>query len=119
MSTNSTDAFARGIEQFNNRRFFESHESWEELWLAAPEPDKTFLQGIIQVAAAFHHRARGNHAGAESLMRAGLAKLEKFPGEYRGLKLEDLRIAVREWLAMLERGQSPPEGKLPRIEMLD
>jgi hypothetical protein len=25
------------------------------VWLVAEEPEKTFLQGLIQVAAAFHH----------------------------------------------------------------
>lgn len=116
MRPDSTDNFARGMEQFNRRHFFESHETWEEVWLRAPEPDKTFLQGIIQVAAAFHHYARGNRAGAESLMRAGLSKLEKFQEDYRGLKLEAFRVAVREWLAMLEKGPSPNADMLPRIE---
>jgi predicted metal-dependent hydrolase len=116
MRSNSTDNFTRGIEQFNRRQFFESHESWEEVWLRAPEPDKTFLQGIIQVAAALHHNARGNCAGAESLMHAGLNKLEKFPEDYRGLQLEVFRVAVRECLAMLADGEPLPNGMLPRIE---
>jgi len=116
MRPDSTDNFARGTEQFNRRQFFESHETWEEVWLRAPEPDKTFLQGIIQVAAAFHHYTRGNCAGAESLMRAGLNKLEKFQEGYRGLRLEVFRVAVRECLAMLTKGQSPTGEMLPRIE---
>ena len=116
MHSDSTDHFARGIEQFNQRRFFESHESWEVIWLSAPEPDKTFLQGIIQVAAAFHHYTRGNRAGAESLMLAGLEKLEKFPAGYRRLQLEKFRAAVREWLSLLATGQSPTTETLPRIE---
>jgi len=117
MRPDPSDTFARGIEQFNRRQFFESHESWEEVWLTAPEPDRTFLQGIIQVAAAFHHYTRGNRPGAESLMRAGLNRLEKFPEGYRRLRLESFRVAVREWLAMLGRGQSPNAGMLPRIEV--
>jgi len=119
MHAESTDHFARGIEQFNQRQFFESHESWEAIWLQAPEPDKTFLQGIIQVAAAFHHCARGNRAGAESLMRAGLHKLEKFPADYRGLQLEKFRVAVRECLAMLAKDQPPTDEMMPRIEIAE
>lgn len=112
------DSFARGIEQFNRRRFFEAHESWEEVWLRALEPDKTFLQGIIQVAAGLHHYTRGNLDGAESLLRAGLAKLEQFPTNCRGLNVEGLRAAARKWLAALASGNSPGPESFPRIERL-
>jgi len=30
------------------------------VWLKAIEPDKTFLQGLIQITAALHHWQRGN-----------------------------------------------------------
>jgi predicted metal-dependent hydrolase len=107
--------FQRGVEQFNSRKFFEAHETWEEIWLFAPEPEKTFLQGIIQVAAAFHHFCRGNRAGAQSLLRAGLQKLSRFRGSHCGLALEAFRAAGQRWLAALEAGKDPGTGKLPRI----
>ncbi|MGH9795094.1 MAG: DUF309 domain-containing protein [Candidatus Acidiferrales bacterium] len=112
----SEDLWQRGIEQFNRREFFECHESWEAVWLPAPEPDKTFLQGIIQVAAAFHHYMCGNRAGAESLMRRGLAKIARFPADYRGLRLADLRGSVRRWHQALAAGSGLPLRELPRIE---
>ena len=99
-------AFQRGIEQFNAREFWNAHESWELVWLPAPEPDKTFLQGIIQVSAGFYHYTESNLVGARSLLRRGLAKLEQFPGDYRGLLLEELRVTARAWLAALD-GQAP------------
>jgi hypothetical protein len=105
----------RGIEDFNARRFFEAHEVWEEAWLRAPEPQKTFLQGIIQVAAAFHHYARGNPEGAESLLGHGLRKLEGFPPDYGGMDVEGLRATARRWQEALRRGESPGEEQLPRI----
>ena len=108
--------FQQGLEQFNRGEFFQAHETWEEIWLPAPEPDKTFLQGVIQVAAAFHHYQGGNRAGAQSLLRAGLRKLEAFPEDYRWLRLEDLRAAVRWWIARLAAGENPQPDKLPRIE---
>ncbi|HXZ19539.1 MAG TPA: DUF309 domain-containing protein [Candidatus Acidoferrales bacterium] len=108
-------AFTRGIRQFNSRQFWNSHESWEAIWLTAPQPDKTFLQGIIQIAAAFYHHQKKNHAGMRSLMRRGLAKVEEFPPDYRGLCLEKLRLAVREWLARDGAGEALP-SRYPRLE---
>jgi predicted metal-dependent hydrolase len=115
MDLDFTDNFARGIEQFNQRQFFESHETWEEIWLAAFEPDKTFLQGIIQVAAGFHHSARGNRAGAESLVRAGLKKLERFSADYHGLQLDAFRVAVGEWLTALANESLREDSPFPKI----
>jgi uncharacterized protein len=74
--------FQRGIDHFNAREFFEAHEVWEEIWLAESEPQKTFLQGLIQVAAAFHHYCRGNPAGAESLLASGIVKLARSPARH-------------------------------------
>jgi predicted metal-dependent hydrolase len=110
-----TELFRRGVEQFNAGEFFEAHESWELVWLPAPEPDKTFLQGITQVSAAFFHFAQGNREGAESLLRKGLQKLERFPEDYRGLRLEELRGELRTWHRAIVRGRAHPHQR-PRIK---
>jgi uncharacterized protein len=110
-----TEAFRRGIEQFNAGEFWNAHESWEIVWLPAPEPDKAFLQGIIQMSAGFHHHTKNNAAGARSLLRRGLDKLERFPDGYRGLRLEELRMAARAWLAAIESGKSKTPGPYPQI----
>jgi len=111
-------AFRRGIEQFNTGRFFDAHETWEEVWLRTPEPEKTFLQGIIQVAAAFHHYSRGNARGAHSLLQAALGRLAGFPDVHHGIALGALRAAAQEWAAALAAGRNPgPEDPVPRIEL--
>lgn len=107
--------FRKGIEQFNARHFFEAHETWEEIWLSSPEPEKTFLQGIIQVAAAFHHYGRGNTKGTVSLLVAGLRRLDQFPAVHNRLELEALREAARIWTARLATGLDPGSAALPRI----
>ena len=117
MGTHEKDEtqFRKGVAQFNLGQFFEAHETWEEIWLAAPEPERTFLQGIIQVAAAFHHCQRSNRAGAQSLLEAGLEKLARFPATHRGIRLEELRATAREWVADLVAGRSPGQEQLPQI----
>jgi len=109
------ELFAYGIELFNTRYFFEAHEAWEEIWLHTEPPEKTFLQGLIQVTAAFHHHSRDNLRGTKSLLRAGLAKLEDFPPYHRELNIEKLREAARKWLAALESAAETRRPALPRI----
>ena len=107
--------FHRGITLFNGRKFFEAHEAWEEIWLAETELEKTFLQGLIQLAAAFHHQARGNTRGMRSLLAAGLAKLERFPANHRGIDLANLCEAARDWAKDAGEGGRALR-KLPRIK---
>jgi len=107
--------YQKGLEAFNSAHFYDAHELWEEVWLETPNPDKMFLQGLIQVAAAFHHYSRANLLGTRNLLQAGLLKLDCFPEVHGGLEIETLREAVRGWLAALEAGEIPESKKLPRI----
>jgi hypothetical protein len=109
--------FRRGLEQFNSREFFDAHESWEEIWLNSPEPHKTFLQGIIQISAAFHHYTYGNMKGTRSLLEAGLRRVGPFPPQYAGIHLELLREAARGWIEALAAGGNPGSEKVPRIDL--
>src|SRR5207244_5513798 len=38
---NADEKFQKGVAQFNHGHFFEAHETWEEIWLPAPEPERT------------------------------------------------------------------------------
>jgi uncharacterized protein len=110
------DLFARGVLLFNAKYFFEAHEAWEELWLRTAPPEKTFLQGLIQVTAAFHHHSRNNLRGMKSLLRAGLAKLEPFPGNHRGMNISELRERGRNWLKAFDDSAIARKLKHPRLK---
>jgi uncharacterized protein len=99
----SSGALAEGLHCYRTNRFFDAHEHWEAAWLASAEPEKTFLQAIIQVAAAFHHLEKGNRAGAVSLLGRAVSRLEDYPDEFGGVAVSQLRADIREWLSALPR----------------
>jgi hypothetical protein len=111
--------YQKGLEAFNSGHFYEAHEHWEEVWLETPNPDKMFLQGLIQVAAAFHHHSRENLLGTRNLLQAGLWKLDCFPEVHGGLEIEALREAVRWWLTAIAAGERLERSKIPRIDLCD
>jgi uncharacterized protein len=113
--TNESEQLDRGIAHFNAGEFFEAHEVWEALWLRATVEEKPFLQGIIQIAAAFHHLKRGNLPGAKSLLGAGLAKINKYGGTYRGIDVTGLGEQGRAWLDALATGKRPGNRRTPVI----
>ncbi len=109
------DKFHRGVSLFNAGEFFRAHEIWEELWLVEAEPDKTFLQGLIQAAAAFHHYSQRNFKGAESLVISAATKLQRFPADHCGIRAGELRAALIQWAQELGEGIDPGRDRLPRI----
>jgi hypothetical protein len=94
-------ALAEGLRCYRREEFFEAHEHWEATWLGCTEPEKAFLQALIQVTAAFHHLRRKNAVGATSLLTRALRRLENYPGAYAGIDVEALRESIRGWLAAL------------------
>jgi hypothetical protein len=116
MNINHHEAFRRGLHEFNTERFFEAHEVWEEVWLASIGSEKRFLQGIIQIAAAFHHYQRGNRPGACSLLEAGLRRLHDLPADQGGIALDRLCLAAREWVTALRGEEDPGRARLPKIQ---
>jgi len=106
-----------GLRCFHSGAFFEAHEHWESVWLTAQEPEKTFLQGLIQVAAAFHHFQRGNYAGTTSLLRSALRRLDAYPEAFAGVAVAPLRATIRLWLGALETPSHSPLPLLPQLQI--
>jgi predicted metal-dependent hydrolase len=106
---------AEGLRCYRNREFWFAHEHWEAVWLKCEQPDKTFLQALIQVTAAFHHLQRGNLIGLASLLRAALRRLENFPTTYGGVNVAALREEICLWLRSLDHPGSSPQPSFPRI----
>lgn len=100
-----------GMEHFNAGRFFEAHESWEEIWRSTTPEPKDLWRGLIQVAVGLHHYlVRGKPAPARRVLARGLRRLEAYPQGTEGLDLDTLRVAARAWEGWLMRseGEAPP-----------
>jgi len=111
----TTGPLAEGLRCYQKQEFFDAHEHWEVVWLQCNEPEKTFLQALIQITAAFHHLKRGNLAGTASLLRRASRHLEDFPAEYEGVAVERLRVSIRGWLEALALEQALLQLPLPLI----
>jgi DUF309 family protein family protein len=70
-----SDLLTRAARLADAGLYFEVHELLEPAWMRAEGDERLALQGLIQVAVAFHHAEHDNRAGAVSLLTEGLAKL--------------------------------------------
>ena len=79
------DPIQEGIRLFNEEYFFEAHEVLEEVWRQEHGEPRLFLQGLIQVCAAYHHFQNGNQVGAITLLQRGADKMRHYPPRYLGI----------------------------------
>lgn len=107
------EPYLYGIDLFNHGYWWEAHEALETVWLAAGQKSTAcgvFVQGLIQLAGAQLKRFIAEPRGAQSLTRAGIAKLSLVEGVYLG-------IAIESFIAEVGRCLKEDRGEFPRIEL--
>jgi uncharacterized protein len=82
--------FREGVALFNGVRYWHAHEAWETVWRAAPEDERDFYQGLIQVAAGLLHLQRRNLRGARAKLSEGLARLDRYQPVHQGILVNEL-----------------------------
>src|SRR5271169_1767925 len=105
--------FRRGIDLFNRAQFFDAHEVLEDVWRSLPrdQPVRRHLQGMVQLAVAFHHQSTGNQVGARSVLERALRNLQGAESSFPHLDLDRLRAELTDWqqhLAGRLRRPKPP-----------
>jgi len=111
----------QALDEFNDGYYFESHETLEDLWLITPWPERRFLQGVIQLAAAFVHVARGEYPGTVRLLDASAKKLREFAPSFLGVDVASLLESIgrsRDGLTALGEARLSEfdEAHVPRIQ---
>ena len=82
---------AKGAAEWDERRFFDAHETWEELWMNEPRPIRSFFQGLILLAAGLHHWT-GTHKprGVQTKLAAGIERLAPYAPAYLGVDVSGM-----------------------------
>jgi predicted metal-dependent hydrolase len=113
------DLDRHGIDLFNQGRYWEAHEAWEEAWTPDRHgPDRGFYKGLIQVAAGSLHYTRQNRRGTLNKWRSGAAYLRPYLPRHRGVELAPLVALIdANVAALLAEPEGWPDLKLPLIRL--
>jgi hypothetical protein len=85
------EQLAEAKEYFNSERYWECHEVLEGLWRTKAGAEKSLLQGLILVCAAFVHHQKGEEAVALGVLRRAMPQLVFPAGTYRGFDTAEIR----------------------------
>src|SRR3954452_824676 len=80
-----------GRGAFNRGEFYEAHEFWEDVWNEIDDPDRTWVQGMIQIATGLHKLQRDRPDVCMTLLAKALTKLTDSPAALDGYALGKLR----------------------------
>ena len=94
---------AQACREFNTGRYYECHETLEEIWQEEEGDVRDLYKGLIQVAAAFVHISRGNDRGARRLLSTGAGYLEPYRSEAAlGMNVDEICRTAAAALAVVE-----------------
>jgi predicted metal-dependent hydrolase len=111
----SNMSLSAGVSLFNAHHFWHAHEAWEELWLPSVGEERIFLQGLIQLAAAYHHVQKGTFRGGVRLFDAALAKLAPFADGWGGVDRAEAVAAALRHRERIARGENIEAGEFPKL----
>lgn len=81
----------KGIELFNQKKFFDAHEELELAWRDEKSQLRDLYRGILQIGVAYYHIQRRNFSGAKKLLKRSQRWLQPFSGIYLGININKLK----------------------------
>jgi hypothetical protein len=106
-----------GIGLFNDGRFFQAHEVLEGFYPETADANKPFLEGLIQLAAAFRIFADfGEIKGPVRMVRQALIRLENYQPAFMQVRVAELSAALETWAKAAEAGGTNSPS-IPKIRL--
>ena len=100
------ESLQEAIDLFNNQKWYEAHDAFEDIWNDLVGDERQIIQGILQVSVSQFHLNKGNLNGAMILLGEGL-------GRIRNRVSEDLEIDLVLLCNSLESLLNKLHSKIP------
>jgi uncharacterized protein len=108
----------QGVRLFNEGRFFESHESLEEFYHQTEAVHKPFVEGLIQLAAAFRlYTDFGEVKGPVRMIHQALIRFENYQPSYLEIPVRDLSEAMEAWAEKAADATGGVPLSIPKIRL--
>ena len=114
-NTSFEDIFLDALNLFNNQKWYEAHDAFEDLWNTLEGDERQIIQGILQVSVSQFHLSKGNLNGATILMGEGLGRIKNRTNIDLGIDLESLCNCLEELLRKLQYKEVLNENDKPYL----
>ena len=90
------------LNLFNNQKWYEAHDAFEDIWNTVDGDERQIIQGILQVSVSQFHLNKGNLNGATILLGEGLGRIKNRINVDLGIDLESFCKCLEELLKKLQ-----------------
>ena len=115
----SKDSLIIALNLFNEHKWYEAHDAFEEIWNSVDGDERQVIQGLLQVSVSQLHLSRGNLNGATILLGEGLGRIKSRTKINIGIDLESLCRCLEDLLRKLQYKKILNEKDKPYLIFLD
>ncbi|MBW6473674.1 MAG: DUF309 domain-containing protein [Anaerolineaceae bacterium] len=95
----------KGIQLFNQKKFFAAHEELELAWRDEPGTIRDLYRGILQIGVAYYHIQHRNFTGAQKMFVRAEKWLASYSGHYLGINVGKLKKDAAKMSCLLKNGE--------------
>ena len=112
------ESLSIALKLFNNHKWYEAHDAFEEIWNSVDGDERQVIQGILQVSVSQFHLSRGNLNGATILLGEGLGRIKTRTNTNLGIDLVSLCRSLEDLLIKLQYKEIPNENDKPFLKAI-
>ena len=112
------DSLSKALNLFNNHKWYEAHDAFEEIWNSVDGDERQVIQGILQVSVSQFHLSKGNLNGATILLGEGLGRIKNRTKIKLGIDLESFCRSLEELLRKLQYREILNDNDKPFLKPL-
>ena len=109
------DNFLNALNLFNNQKWYEAHDAFENIWNTLDGDERQIIQGILQVSVSQFHLSKGNLNGATILLGEGLGRIKNRTNINLGIDLQTFCKCLEELLRKLQYREELNKNDNPYI----
>ena len=113
------DNFFNALNLFNNQKWYEAHDAFEDIWNTLDGDERQVIQGILQVSVSQFHLSKGNLNGATILLGEGLGRIKNRTNINLGIDLKSFCKCLEELLRKLQYREELYENDKPFLIVIE
>ena len=115
---NYQDPFYVALNLFNNKKWYEAHDAFEDIWNNVDGDERQVIQGILQVSVSQFHLSKGNLNGATILLGEGLGRIKSRTYINLGIDLQSFCESLEDLLKKLQYQEPLNEKDMPFLKLI-
>ena len=109
------DNLCNALNLFNNQKWYEAHDAFEDIWNTLDGDERQIIQGILQVSVSQFHLSKGNLNGATILLGEGLGRIKNRTNINLGIDLKSFCKSLEDLLMKLQYREELTENDKPYL----